>query len=211
MRLMLIRHGASHHSAAGLIAMPRGCTGLTDAGVAQANALARRLATTSELADCAAFLASPVRRARETADLLLPALSVGSVAIEPGLMEPLPGLADGLTLADARAAYGDGDLVALPDRPFAPGGESWSRFLARVRATRDALAARHAGETVVAVTHAGFIVATLIVAFAIPRPGTGAWLTPGHTGLTEWRVADGRWELARYNDTAHLGPPQPPR
>lgn len=34
MRLILIRHGAAHHSAAGLIAMPRGCTGLTDTGVA---------------------------------------------------------------------------------------------------------------------------------------------------------------------------------
>lgn len=28
-------------------------------------------------------------------------------------MEPLPGAADGLTLADARAAYGDGDLQAV--------------------------------------------------------------------------------------------------
>lgn len=42
MRLILVRHGASHHSAAGLIAMPRGCTGLTDTGVAQVDALARR-------------------------------------------------------------------------------------------------------------------------------------------------------------------------
>jgi len=66
------------------------------------------------------------------------------------------------------------------------------------------LAARHDGETVVAVTHARFIVATLLVAFGIPRPGTGAWLAPAHTGLTAWRVAGGRWELARYNDTAHL-------
>ena len=204
MRLLLIRHGASHHSDRGLIAMPRGCTGLTDTGVAQANALARRLATTGELTDCAALLASPVRRARETADLLLPALAVGGVAIASGLMEPLPGAADGLTLADARAAYGDGDPVAVPDRPIAPGGESWAQFLTRVRATLAALAARHDGETVVAVTHAGFIVATLLVAFAIPRPGTGAWLAPAHTGLTEWRVADGRWELARYNDTTHL-------
>ncbi len=204
MRLLLIRHGASHHSDAGLIAMPRGCTGLTDAGVAQVGALARRLAATGEAADCAALLASPVRRARETADLLRPALPAGGVRHAPGLMELVPGVADGLTLARYRAAYGDWDPVALPDRPTAPGGESWSRFLARVRATLDGLAARHDGETVVAVTHAGFIMATVLVAFAIPRPGTGAWLAPAHTGLTEWRVADGRWELARYNDTAHL-------
>ena len=71
--------------------------------------------------------------------------------------------------------------------------------------TLDSLAARHAGETVVAVTHAGFIVAALLDRFAIPRPGTGAWLEPAHTGMTEWRVLDGRWTLARFNDTAHLG------
>ncbi len=206
MRLILIRHGASHHSVAGLIAMPRGCAGLTDTGVAQSAALARRLATTGELADTTALLASPVRRARETAGRLRPVLPVGAVVIEPGLMELLPGAADGLTAAQYRAAYGAWDPVDQPDRPIAPGGESWHRFLERVRDTLDVLATRHAGETVVAVTHAGFIMATLLVAFAIPRPGTGAWLAPAHTGLTEWRVAGGRWELARYNDTAHLLP-----
>lgn len=186
MRLILIRHSASHH------------------GVAQAGALARRLATTGELADGVALLTSPVRRARETADLLLPALPGGSVATEPGLMELLPGTAEGLTLAQYRATHGDWDPVAAPDYPIAPGGESWHGFLARVQATLDTLAARHDGATVIAVTHAGFIVATLLVAFAIPRPGTGAWLAPTHTGLTEWIVSDGHWQLARYNDTAHL-------
>ena len=209
MRLLLIRHGAAHHSDRGLIAMPRGCTGLTDAGVAQVGALARRLAATGEAADCAALLTSPVRRDRETADLLRPALPVRGVAVAPGLMELVPGAADRLTLARYRAAYGDRDPATLPDRPFAPGGEFWRDFLARVRATLETLAARHDGETVVAVTHAGFIVATVLVAFAIPRPGTGAWLAPAHTGLTEWRVADGRWELARYNDTAQLASSAP--
>ncbi len=184
MRLLLIRHGAAHHSDRGLIAMPRGCPGLTDAGVAQVDALARRLAATGEAADCAALLASPVRRVRETADLLRPALPAGGVRHAPGLLELLPGVADGLTLARYRAAYGDRDLMALPDRSFAPGGESWHDSLARVRATLDGLAARHDGATIVAVTHAGFIVATVLVAFAIPRPGTGAWLDPAHTGLT---------------------------
>ena len=204
MRLILIRHGASHHSASGLIAMPRGCPGLTALGVSQAEALARRLRDDG-LTDCTTLLTSPVLRARQTADLLLPVLSVAAVTVERGLCELLPGAADGLTHAAYRATDGAFDPLDAPERPFAPGGESWVTFTGHVRATLDALAARHAGETVVAVTHAGFIVASLLVAFAIPRPGTGAWLAPAHTGLTEWRVADGRWELARYTDTAHLG------
>jgi probable phosphoglycerate mutase len=41
-RLILIRHGESHHSFNGLIAGDRGCTGLTERGIAQSRALARR-------------------------------------------------------------------------------------------------------------------------------------------------------------------------
>lgn len=41
--------------------------------------------------------------------------------------------------------------------------------------------------------------------FGIPRPGTGAWLDPSNTGITEWRVSDDRWHLVRYNDSAPCG------
>ena len=57
----------------------------------------------------------------------------------------------------------------------------------------------------IAVTQAGFIVASVLVAFGIPRPGTRARLDPRHTSLTEWRFADGIWQLERYNDICHLG------
>jgi len=204
-RLLLVRHGHSHHGAAGLIAMPRGCTGLTTTGRAQALALAMRFRAEAGLGARVTLLGSPALRARQTADALLPHLPVGTVTEEPGLCELLPGAADGLTHAAYRATYGAFDPVAEPDRPFAPGGESWRGFLARVGRTLEALAARHAGETVVAATHAGFIVATLLDRLAIPRPGTGAWLDPAHAGITEWRVRDGRWVLVSYNDTAHLG------
>src|SRR5579875_2217213 len=71
-------------------------------------------------------------------------------------------------------SYETFDLVTSPARAFAPGGESWQEFLERVRATLDRLAVRFAGQTVVAATHAGFIVASVLVLFDIPRPGTGA-------------------------------------
>ena len=77
-------------------------------------------------------------------------------------------------------------------------------FAQRVRATLERLARRFAGQTVVAVTHAGFIVASVLVLFDIPRPGTGAHLDPGYTSLTEWRVEEARWQLVRFNDLSHL-------
>jgi probable phosphoglycerate mutase len=203
-RLILIRHGEAHHSFNGLIAGDRACTGLTERGVAQARALANRLSATGELRDCAALLCSPVRRARQTADLLAGALPGARLEETPDLRELHPGDADGLSWADYRARFGAFDLRAEPQRPFAPGGESWEAFTGRVRATLDGLAERHAGQTVAAVTHSGFIVVATMLIFAIPRPGTGARLDPEHTALTEWHVADGRWHLVRYNDAYHL-------
>jgi broad specificity phosphatase PhoE len=73
-----------------------------------------------------------------------------------------------------------------------------------VGATLHRLADRFAGETVVAVTHAGFVMASILVLFDIRRPGTGARLDPAHTSLTEWEVAGGIWRLVRYNDAGHL-------
>ena len=76
--------------------------------------------------------------------------------------------------------------------------------MGRVRATLERLAKHFVGKTVVAVTHAGFIVASILVLFDIPRPGTGAYIDPVHTSLTEWNTADGVWRLNRFNDAFHL-------
>jgi broad specificity phosphatase PhoE len=204
MRLILIRHAESRHSFDQIIADVNSCRGLTDRGIAQAQRLSQRFRSTGELQDCRALVCSPVARARQTAELLGVAWSNLVVEELTGLREVLPGAADGVTWDEYRAIYGTFDLIAEPDRPFAPGGESWRTFLDRVRLTLDALVERFAGQTVVAITHAGFIVAVLLVLFAIPRPGTRARFEPLHTSLTEWQVADGVWRLERYNDAWHL-------
>jgi len=53
---------------------------------------------------------------------------------------------------------------------------------------------------------AGFIVASLLVLFGIPRPGSGAYLQPVNSGLTEWRKSAGIWQLEKYNEAWHLTP-----
>ncbi len=204
MRLILVRHGESHHAQRGIVAGLAGCAGLTERGVAQSRALAQRLAATGELSDAVALLSSPVPRARQTAEILAGALASGPVATDRGLCELDPGEADGLSWEDYRSRYGAFDLSANPERPFAPGGESWSDFVGRVRATLGRLADRFDGRTVVAVTHAGFVVVSLLDRLAIPSAGERARLEPELTSLTEWRVANAAWYLERYNDTFHL-------
>lgn len=203
MRLVIIRHGASEHAARGLIAGPRGCPGLTLQGIDQVQALAARLRASREFAECTTILVSPVKRAVQTAEALFPVFPHAQILEEHRLIEVDPGEADGFTHDEYGERFGAFDLLAEPERVFAPGGESWSQFVQRVRALQQAVAINHAEETVIAVAHAGTIVATLLNTFDIPRPGTSARFDPRHTSLTEWGY-DGSWILERYNDALHL-------
>lgn len=205
MRLILIRHAESYHSVLGRVADIQGCAGITEQGVRQAHRVRDRIQTSRELHTVQVLLSSPVRRARETADILRASLNVHGVEEEYGLREIVPGVADGMSWQEYQATYGGFDLVAEPTRRFAPEGESWEMFLARVKATLQRLANEYDGKTVVAVTHAGFIVASVLVLFAIPRPGTGARLEPRYTSLTVWKAGNDIWQLERYNDAYHLG------
>lgn len=204
MKLILIRHAESEHGRQGLIADVLGCRGLTVQGVQQAEQLATRLRTTGEASDCSVLLSSPVPRARQTAQIIQAALPIEAIHEASDLCEIRPGAADGLTRAAYEARFGAFDPVAEPQRPFAPGGESWSQFVTRVGTTLERLAVQYQDQTVVAVTHAGFIVAAFLCLFAIPRPGTGTSIDPRHTSLTIWRCRSRTWQLERYNDAWHL-------
>lgn len=204
MRLVLIRHADSVAARERVIGGPCGCSGLTELGYEQARALARRLREMGELDDCQALLTSPWPRARQTAEVVAEALAVGGIESEPDLTELRPGEADGLHWDDFAARYGDFDMQAQPDRPLSPQGESWNQFMARVRSSLDRFAARFSGRTAVAITHGGFIMASLLIRFDIPRPGSGGRLEPSNTAITEWSLIDSSWRLDCYNDAAHL-------
>jgi broad specificity phosphatase PhoE len=128
MRLVVIRHAESEYAVNNIVGGLLGCHGLTPRGREQAEWWAERLRRTGELADCAALMTSPWRRARQTAEILFPSLPVTAVSEEPNLCELLPGQADGLTWDAYQAQYSLFDLVAEPRRPFSPGGESWQLF-----------------------------------------------------------------------------------
>jgi broad specificity phosphatase PhoE len=72
-----------------------------------------------------------------------------------------------------------------------------------------AAARRHPGQLVVIVCHAGVVEATLISFLPLERARVGrGWIQTDHASMTEWRLADGRWMLRRYNDVTPLGEPQ---
>ncbi len=207
MKLILIRHGESAHGLHQYIADVGGCRGLTAHGIHQAERLATRFQTTGEVNDCTMLLSSPVPRARQTTHTLHSVLPHVSVQETADLCEIRPGVADGLTWDTYRTTYGAFDLVAEPHRPFAPQGESWSQFTARVQRTLEQLARQYQNQTVIAVSHAGFIVVAFLSLFAIPRPGTRTRLDPRYTSLTIWTMDTQGWRLERYNDARHLDGP----
>jgi probable phosphoglycerate mutase len=203
-RLVLVRHGEAEVAKRHMIGGLTGCLGLTELGRAQADALARRLKATGELKDCAALLCSPLRRARETAQALLPVLDVDSIQEDCDLCELHPGLADGLTWLEYSQRYGVFEMTDDPDRPFAPEAESYNQFMRRIRTVLERLARDYAGRTVVVVSHGGVLMGSMLVTFGIQRPGTRARMETINTGIAEWQVSAGVWTLVRFNDAAHL-------
>jgi broad specificity phosphatase PhoE len=181
-----------------------GCTGLTPHGRAQAEALRDHLADSGRVrADV--LLASVLPRAIETASIIAPGLGLEISGHECDLCELHTGEADGLTWTEYAARYGSFDMEAEPDRVFAPAGESWNSFHERVQRTLERVARDYESQTVVAVCHAGVIMASVRVLLGIP-PGTRARLRPTNTGLTEWEhdASLDRWTLHSFNDASHL-------
>jgi len=205
MQLVLVRHGDAHAGFHGVIGGHQGCQGLTDLGRIQAGALRTHLELTSRLrADV--LLASTLPRAVETATLIGPGLGLDVGDQLCDLCEVHPGEADGLTWTEYATRYGSFSMEAEPERVFAPGGDSWASFHERVGRVLDQLATDYAGQTVVAVCHAGVIMASMRILLGIPTTGVTTQIRPTNTGLTHWEHDPDRrrWTLHAFNDTAHL-------
>ena len=202
-RLMLVRHGEGNANVDGVIAGLRGCEGLTELGRRQVRALSERWAQTGFRPDV--LVSSPVRRARESAEILAASMPGLGVIEDCALCEMHLGEADGLTWQEYNAKYGRFNMTAEPSRPFAPGAESWADVITRVGECMQVLASQHVGETVVVVTHAGFVVASVLGLLAVQSSHDRATLDPWHTSITCWRRDSKRWNLERFNDVAHLG------
>ncbi len=157
--LFIVRHGQTAANADGLI-LGRADPSLTDVGRRQAAALAQALPSPARV------VASPLRRARETAA----AFGV-PVEIDERWIELDYGVLDG-----APAASIGKDLWAQwrADPHFAPsGGESLTALGARVRESCDELAGEAAERDVVVVTHVSPIKAA--VAWALGVGDEVAW------------------------------------
>ena len=199
MRLRLIRHGESVHNVEHFHAGKRGCKGLTPTGIQQAETLAKHLKSDP----CDVLLSTSVKRAHQTVTIISQQLAQ-PIHINDDLCELLLGDADGMTSVEYREEFGKFDLIAEPDRPFSPNGETWNQFVGRVDNALDDLQRSYAGQNIIAVTHAGFMVVAFLRLFNASFGGNRGWIDFDHTSITEWHVSDDVWKLVRFNDTHHL-------
>lgn len=198
-RLVLVRHGEPRCAVDGLIGGPRGDTGLTERGREQVRRVAARLAASKELGEVAALYASTLPRAKETAEVLAPALGGLVPILRADLREHDPGELDGRPWAEVLAEGRWPDVDADPEAPLAPNGESLVAFHERARTALRALAAAHPRATVVVACHGGVVAAAVGLALGLDVRRR-LLLPTRYASMTELKATPASFELARYND-----------
>lgn len=173
---------------------------LTDAGVRQAAAAAKRLAS----AGIDAIVASPLQRAARTAEEVAAATGI-PVLTDDGFRETDFGAWEGLTFAEVRERWPSelARWLADPSVP-PPGGESFAHVSERVTAALHRVLTGRAHQTVLIVSHVTPI-KTLVAAALLAPPAALYRMHLDVAALCEvdW-YADGPAVLRSFNDTSHL-------
>ncbi len=197
--LVLVRHGATDHTTEKRFSGRGGHDPSLNAdGRAQVRAVADWLSPLADEIDV--LLSSPLRRTRETAEIISERLA-HEVEVEEGLAEAAFGTWEGLTFHEVQQAYPD-DLDAwLGSLDVAPGGDgdSFQEMDQRVRRTRDRLLSGYRGKAVLAVTHVTPI--KLLVSMALGAPLEAVYrmeLAPASVTVISW-FEDGTASLRMFN------------
>ncbi|NEW73796.1 bifunctional RNase H/acid phosphatase [Streptomyces rhizosphaericus] len=175
---------------------------LSDVGRHQAERVAAALAARGTIQ---AVVASPLRRCRETAEVVARRLGL-DVRVEEGLRETDFGAWEGLTFAEVKERYPD-DLDAwLASTEVAPtgGGESFAAVTHRVALARDKLIARYPGRTVLLVTHVTPIKTLVRLALGAPPESLFRMELSAASLTAVAYYGDGNASLRLLNETAHL-------
>ncbi|MFT4188653.1 MAG: histidine phosphatase family protein [Aeromicrobium sp.] len=149
--LVLLRHGVTDHTVRRLFCGSGGSDpDLNEEGRAQA---ARAAAWISRHHQVDAVIASPLRRAQQTAEAVAQATGL-DIATEPGVAEAAFGEWDGHSFGEVMERWPE-EMAAWFESPAVapPGGESLEQVDARVQAALERILDEHRGRTVVVVSH----------------------------------------------------------
>ena len=177
--------------------------GLSDIGRRQAQQAAS--SALLRAAGPSRILTSPLRRCRETANIVATALGL-PVEVDEDLREMDFGDWEGCTFAEVEQRY-PADLAAWKhSSEVAPTGssESFADLLHRVAGAARRITTRSVSSTVLAVTHVTPVKALVAHALGAPPPSLFAMeLSPA--ALTRITYTGSEAVLRCFNDTSHLG------
>lgn len=199
-QLIIVRHGQTQWNLK-LIRQGHLDSPLTEMGVAQAKALAQRLARES----FTALYSSDLGRALQTAQMIAEATG-HKVVTDQRLRERHLGIFQGLNGDEIREKYPEeyrlhrtvGPTYVIPD------GESVEQQVARNVEYLKEIAERHLGEKIVVVTHGGVLSGLFRHTFSIPFTAPRRFEFT-NASLNVFNYEDGNWFLQTWGDISHLG------
>ncbi len=200
-QFIIVRHGETEWNIA-KIRQGHLDSGLTGKGLAQAKALAQRLAHQRFAALYSSDLGRAIQTAREIANI-----TGHEIVTDPRLRERHLGIFQGLNAEEILTKYPEERRLLRTSGPdyVIPEGESMRQQVARNVAYLDALASKHRGESVVVVTHggvvSGFFRHTLSIPLDAPRRFEFV-----NAGLNVFIHEDENWFLLTWGDVSHLAP-----
>lgn len=206
--ITLIRHGESYANINQLVES-FSCQGLTEKGIAQAQALAQRIQQDGIKFD--AYYASTLKRARMTAEILAPVINQ-PIQWEDDLHELRVGEVDGMSYQEVSQRFPTFDRAIMDvHTKVAPGGESWNEFAVRCASVLNSIANANKGKHVAVVCHGGVIECSFLWALDLSAGVRRRVAFPArNTAMTVWQERassyDGRieWQLVKHNDSVHL-------
>ncbi|NOZ50193.1 MAG: histidine phosphatase family protein [Chloroflexi bacterium] len=197
--LYLIRHGETD---ANLHGIWNGATDspLNERGVAQAQAVARRLQ--DEAHDLAAIYTSPLLRARQTTQSIVARLHLHPIHVWPELAEFNLGAWEGLSYETLQYEKKLWDRMKADPFFAPPGGESAAQFAMRLVTAIRSIAQQHPAQRVVVVSHGGAM--ATVLAMLVEQDGQN-WRAyqMANCSLSELAFQP-EPRLLRLNDTSHL-------
>ena len=198
-RFIVVRHGETQWNVETRIQGQRDSS-LTPSGVAQADAIGKRLAR--ERFD--AIVASDLGRAFQTAEAIGRHCGL-TVERDPRLRERTFGQGEGMLYAEVDKLWPgvfSRSLNTDPDVAI-PGGESRREFHDRIKAAFESLAKAHANRRVCVVTHGGVLAVLYRIVHDIPLAHAHK-VAISNASYNAVAFDAGNWSLEAWDETDHL-------
>lgn len=200
-QVIIVRHGQTEWNIKG-IRQGHLDSPLTHRGLAQAKALAKRLAREKFSLLYSSDLGRAVDTAREIANV-----TGHQIITDARLRERHLGIFQGLNADEINERYPEERRLMRTNGPsyVIPGGESMIQQVERNVAFLNSLADRHSGKTIVVVTHGGVVSGFFRHTLAIPLDAPRRFEFV-NAGLNVFAHDDGNWMLLTWGDVSHLAP-----